>query len=118
MPQISFEYSANLMEDNIKETLTHVHQILVEKLPTKLNNCKTRIIKYSDYLIGDGNKNNGFIHLEINILPGRNDALLDSIATLILQHFKQAFSKSLAELDLQISICIKNLPGTYYKLTE
>lgn len=115
MPQIIFEYSDNVIEKNMASLLMQIHQILSDKLPTELESCKSRIIKHHDFVVGNGDKSNAFIHLSIYVLKGRNPELLDSISSIILDKLKHAFQASLNSLKLQITISIQNLPDVYHK---
>lgn len=115
MPQIFLECSDNLIESNFTAAFHEIHQILSQHLPTELASCKSRLIRHHDYVIGDGTPNNGFVHLSIAVLKGRSPALLDSIAKMIMEKLKMVFTRSLKELNLQITIGINELPDIYQK---
>lgn len=115
MPHIILEHSNNIKGINFSTFLLELHELLASKLPTKIENCKSRVLIHSQYIIGQGDKNNAFIHIEIKILPGRNQELLKSIAEIILEKLK-AFSKPVADsLSLNLSISIQNLSDIYLK---
>ncbi|MCC2646950.1 MAG: hpcD [Rickettsiaceae bacterium] len=115
MPHLTFEYTANIENYDFKSTLKEIHNILAEMLPTKIENCKTRIVKHDDYIIGVGEDNKAFINISIKILPGRSEELLNSITEKILNHLRQIFSESHKDLNIGISIGISVLPGNYRK---
>ncbi|MDF2965344.1 MAG: hpcD [Rickettsiaceae bacterium] len=116
MPHIKFEYSSNIELKDINNHLEDIHITLAEMLPTKLENCKTRIIRHDDYFIGKGSDDAAFIHLNIKILPGRSEELLNAISEKILNHLKKAFFYSAKSLKLGISVSLEDLPKTYRKL--
>ena len=115
MPQIVLECSDNIFERNFSVVFHDIHQILTEHLPTELASCKSRVIRHTDFFIGEGTTNNGFVHLSISVIKGRSTPLLDSIAKIILEKLKVFFSHSLQELKLQITVAIKALPEVYQK---
>ena len=94
MPQIILECSHNVIESELSTLFGEIHQLLTERLPTQLESCKTRVIKHRDYYIGDGNANNAFVHLSIGVIKGRSKELLESIASVIMEKLKIAFSQS------------------------
>jgi 5-carboxymethyl-2-hydroxymuconate isomerase len=116
MPQIFIEYTANIKDINFKEILAEIHSILSRRLPTKIESCKSRIIKHNDYLIGNGNINNALVNIDIAALPGREEELLRSIALEIQEILECSLKvKKNSGLVLQVCVSIKNLPNIYYK---
>lgn len=115
MPQIILECSDNILEKDMTSLLLQIHQLLTDKLPTQLQSCKSRVLRHQDYVVANNDEKNAFVHLSIGVLKGRSHELLNSIATTILQLLKTSFSLSLAELNLQLSIAIRDLPDVYEK---
>ncbi len=115
MPQIILECSQNVIEHSFSTVLLQIHTILTEMLPTQMASCKSRVIRYDDYLISDGAGKNAFVHLSIGVLPGRSVDLLNAVASIILDKMKTALYQSLTELDLQITVAIQDLPPVYHK---
>ncbi len=115
MPQIIFELSDNLIEKDFSKALVTIHQILTDGLPTTLASCKSRVIRYQDFLVGDGEVNNAFVHLSIGVLSGRTKETRDLVAHKILKFLEQYLSQSFAKLNLQITIAISELPEVFYK---
>jgi 5-carboxymethyl-2-hydroxymuconate isomerase len=115
VPHITLEYTANIVEESFKELLLEIHAILSKHLPTDINNCKSRIIKHNSYLVSDGSPTCAFINIIIDVLPGRKEDLLRSIALKIKLLVKERLRGSNFGLDLQFSISVKNLPDIYYK---
>ncbi|MCT4635943.1 MAG: hypothetical protein N4A31_06890 [Rickettsiales bacterium] len=115
MPQIILEASDNIIERDFKQTLSKIHHILVDTLPTKLESCKSRVILHKDFLIGNGYMNNAFIHLSIKIIEGRTRETCKLAANKILEELKDSFQESMNRLNLKFSIAIDNLPKVYIK---
>jgi 5-carboxymethyl-2-hydroxymuconate isomerase len=115
MPQIKIEYTANLPVKNIQGLVGHIHTTLVEKLPTQLTSCKTRIEKVSEFYVADGNPNNGFFHVEIRILTGRSEELKEQVATELLKYLKNTLSYIPKNITTQVTVEIAELGSVYLK---
>lgn len=115
MPQITLEYTHNILEKDLLSALHEIHQIICETLKTELASCKSRLQRINDYLIGEGSPQNAFVHLTIALLPGRDEQLLQSTAEIILNKLKNIFHQSLQKLNLQITVGMQNLPNVYLK---
>jgi len=115
MPHLTLEYSNNVLENDFSSLFLQIHELLSTQLPTQLKSCKSRVIGSEDYVIGDGNKTNAFVHLSILVLKGRSVQLKSAIATTLMGKLKEHFSGSANQLDLQISIAINDLPEVYQK---
>lgn len=115
MPHLTLEYSSNMLEKDFTHLFLHIHELLATQLPTQLTACKSKIIRCDNYVIGDANKNNAFVHLSIKILKGRSLELKNSIANTIMIQLKEAFEASAKQWDLQISLSIDDLPDVYLK---
>lgn len=114
MPHITFEYTENLLEkNNLTPAMEGISSILVESLPASLASCKSRIILLENYLIGDGDHLNAFIHLGVKIKSGRTDEVKSKTAQKLLDHLVSYFKQSLAEKNLSISVEIAEISDHY-----
>ena len=113
MPQIILELSSNVIEKDFSKALAKIHQILTDGLPTTLASCKSRVILHKDFLVGNGNANNAFVHLSIGVLSGRTKETRDLVANKILKALKPYLSQSFTKLNLQITIAISELPEVF-----
>lgn len=118
MPQLVLECTDNVLESNLSELLQDIHNLLTVELPTDLQSCKARIIKHSEYLVGNGHSKNAFVHLAVHVLPGRTPEKLDAIGNAILGVLQRKFQQSLSELNLQITVAIQDLPSVYKKVSH
>lgn len=116
MPHLIFELSANISEkDHLSSLFEQCHHVLTENLPAQLSDCKTRSIVYDDYRAGDGSPEKGFIHANLNILPGRTPNTLNQVAEKLMALFHVYFSESMKRLNLQITLEISELTKFYFK---
>ncbi len=69
MPHITLEISDNI--EILKDFSTlfgPLHKILADKLGVNELNCKSRVVRHSEYFIADGRPNQAFAHLVIKTL--------------------------------------------------
>lgn len=117
MPHIVLEHSSNVdLPSDLSELFSTIHELLVEKLPTQLSACKSRVIKYGNFYLGDGDKNNGFVHLGVKIIKGREENLKVEVGE-ELRQILESYTRTVdaaSALNLQISVEIFELE-TYTK---
>jgi 5-carboxymethyl-2-hydroxymuconate isomerase len=115
MPHIILEYSSNVQEKKSFDILfSQFHQIFVTIGSVEEINCKSRAMKCDVFCIGDGNSKNGFIHAEIRFLEGWSIDMIQTMGIGILKILQKHFSKSLQELNLQISVEFITFPSNLY----
>lgn len=118
MPQLTLEYSSNIIEKTQMPALFQkCHTILAEMLPADINACKSRAIECSDFYIGNGEKTHAFVYLKIQVLPIRTQAVREATANAILPVLKEHFYASLNALALQIIVEMSELSSIYLKVT-
>lgn len=115
MPHIILECSDNIIELDLKPICIDIQNVLVDQLPTQLTSCKSRVMRHKDYVLGDGNINNAFVHVSIQVMPGRNQQLINAISEMVLDKLKDYFHVSSSRLNLQLSVAISDLPESYCK---
>jgi 5-carboxymethyl-2-hydroxymuconate isomerase len=119
MPHLILEYSSNVYEkDNLTEVLSKINKFLTEMLPTELANCKSRAIEYNTFCLGDGNARNAFVHVNLQIMPGRDIDKLTTVGNGVINILKDYFHQSTRQLNLQITLEIVELTKTYFKLVR
>lgn len=122
MPQITLEYSKNLdvvSAEMLSSIILKCHKTIAEYLdknnPNYIQACKSRIIGHDAFCIGAGEKNKAFIHLQVAVLPGRDNDLLNIIGNSLLQHLHEAFVPLIGKLNTQITVEVKELSAHYFK---
>jgi len=120
MPQITLEYT-----DNVRDTVDFdllfmkLHEILSEVAGIRIGNCKSRAVKLSDYLVGAGDADAAFVHLEVAILEGRSLETRQEMGRRMLEALRGAYAGTLAELALQITVEVRDLQkALYFKIPE
>lgn len=116
MPQLTLEYSSNVIEKNhLTDLLQQCHQLLVNTLSTELVSCKSRAIECKIYSVGDGKPENAFVHVNLKIMPGRTASILQNVGQKMLELLAKYFAASLQKLQLQITVEIQDLSSSYFK---
>ena len=115
MPHLIFEASSNIIasNDKIKQTMHDCQKLLVQQLPSQLDNCKSRLILHDLFVIGVERERSAFIHLTVKITKGCDPALLAELASQLQRLLATDFSKSAEQLSLKISVEIVELAASY-----
>ena len=110
MPHLVLEYSDNIIErPDAGDLFKRLHELLVRNGPFEMSAIKSRIIRHREYFVADGNRSNGFIHLTLSILKGRDLSLRQALAEKLLSFLKAAFARSRAQLKCSITVDIQEV---------
>jgi len=120
MPHLVLDYSSNVKEKESFEPLfKQLHQVLVTVCSAQLETCKSRAVFRDTYYIGDGNSENAFVHLDVCIAGGRSMKAREEMGRQMLEILGEFFSRSMRELNLQITVESREFPrNLYFKLPE
>lgn len=106
MPHVTLEYSANLPQlSDFRVLFDEIHRVLNSTGGIKLENCKSRARIAEHFHIGDGNPENGFIHLNIEFVAGRTTEVKQAIGReclALLQHHYQAQLNNALQITVNI----------------
>jgi len=115
MPHVILEYSSNIKEKGgFAPLFSKIHKILVETARAGIEGCQSRAVRCDHYFVGDGAAKNGFVHVQIYLMQGRTLEVRQEVGRKVLELLKDFFSKSLQELNLQISVLPKEIPKELY----
>lgn len=115
MPILNFEYTDNLKIDfAIKSFLLETHAILVQEIKTDLPTCRSHISKITNYVIGDGNPNNAYIILRIQMLPGRTDDIKNRTGKILLEKIYHDFSNDIQKHETQVRVYLTEIDKKHY----
>jgi 5-carboxymethyl-2-hydroxymuconate isomerase len=121
IPHIIIEYSSNIEEKMELATLIDlVHSSAVDTGIFPLGGLRVRAARRDNYKIGDGHPDNGFVHLEIKMGPGRDKKnkirALQKIFSMIENHLEPihkisplAMSAEINEFDSELRINKNNI---------
>ena len=99
MPHIIIEYSGNMEEKmDLDDLIEMVHATAVETGVFPLGGLRVRCARRDHYKLADGHPDNGFVHVELKIGPGRDRetkiAALNQIFGTVEEHLKPIFENS------------------------
>ena len=116
MPHVILEYSDNILErPDAADLFNRLHKLIIQQGPFQLSAIKSRIIRHQEYCVADGSDSNGFIHLTLSILKGRDLSIRQELGKRILSFLKEEFARSHAQLKCSISVDIHELnTDTYF----
>ena len=121
MPHIIIEYSGNIEEKmNLDNLIEKVHATAVETGVFPLGGLRVRCARRDHYKLADGHPDNGFVHVELKIGPGRDHetkmGALNQIFATVDSHLKPlhengplAMSAELNEFDGELRINKNNV---------
>lgn len=117
MPHLVLEHSTNIVESPDFENLfSRMHWILTETGAFKLSDIKSRVIPCATYYVADGNVNNSFVHLRLEILEGRSHDVKKQAGERLLALLKETFAQSVKQKNCALSVEIRDMiRDSYFK---
>lgn len=113
MPHLILEHTANLPDPVASGALfRRLHEILADVGGIDIGNCKSRAVRREDFLIGNGQTDEGFVHLDVRFLEGRPEALKQELGGRLLEALREAYAG--ARRPLQITVEIGDIPRALY----
>ncbi|MFI7059355.1 5-carboxymethyl-2-hydroxymuconate Delta-isomerase [Kribbella sp. NPDC050124] len=114
MPQITVEYSESLTDafDRRGFALTF-HPAASDLIGSAVPAFKTRFRPITDAVIATGDPGEAMVHVELAILPGRDDDLKNRLGELALDVLTDHL-KAPADLNIQVTVEIRDLTN-YHK---
>lgn len=115
MPHLVLEYSANVLDTvEPKALFDELHHALLEFETFPLDDIKSRVVRYTDYFIGDGDARNAFVHLNFSLLSGRDISVRQRITQACLKVLTQRFQRSVEHLHCQVSVEVREMERSTY----
>lgn len=75
MPHLTLEYSKNLgPEPKLNQLLGELHQMVGTADAVDIETLKSRMLGYDAYYIGAAASKRAFLHVRLEVLPGRTEA--------------------------------------------
>ncbi len=117
MPHLTLEYTANLDEwANDPALLLDLHRLLQSRGGIKIGNCKSRWRMMEEWVLGNGEGESAFLHLDLRFLEGRPMETKQAVGTGALELIRAHFASVPEELELQITVEVQDIrKGTYFK---
>jgi 5-carboxymethyl-2-hydroxymuconate isomerase len=115
MPHLTLEYSASLASKfGHRELFRQLHNTLADMVGIRLANCKSRAYPATDAMVGDGDTDAVFVHLDVRFLAGRSDELRQSVGTEMRQTLLDWFAPKAGSADLQVTVEVRDIDRAFY----
>lgn len=110
MPHFVIEYSSNL-EDRIDPPglVTRLHQAAVDTGVFPIKGIRTRAVRRECCRVADGHPDNGFVHIDARIGPGRPLELRKAVGTQIFEAICEYLQPVYEDSPLGISMEIREI---------
>ena len=114
MPHIKLEHTENIESSKIQSVFNKLINILIENARVKKGNCKCKTIKLPICQMGSDDLGN-YYHLEISLLKGRPEDVMQIIGEQSLQILQDYFTDNKGYNNKQLSVEIREInPGNYF----
>src|SRR6476659_2870221 len=113
MPHVVVEYSANLEKAvNIQQLLHDIHETVLKSGVFEIVAIRTRAERRDDFIVADGDPENGFVHVELRIAPGRDVPTRKEAAKRNIDPLAAATHEVFARTGLGLSVEIREIDYT------
>lgn len=107
MPHLHLEYSDNIENLEVKPLLLSLNQALIRGGYAQAGlDIKSRAICQTDYVIGENEQNQAYMHVKLSLLTGRSVELRQEIATCLLEVLADHSPK---QMQVTIQFCVEIL---------
>ena len=115
MPHCKIEYSANI-EDKIETgaLLERLHALIVDSGPFDLETIKSRMTAHDTYIVGDGKIDQAFVHLELAILSGRDEATRNQVSKALHAFLLEEFPETARTKTCSFTVEIREMDAECY----
>jgi 5-carboxymethyl-2-hydroxymuconate isomerase len=117
VPHLNLEYTSNLgSTPPTPELLLSVHRLLNAVAGIRPENCKSRWREVDAWVVGAGDSDSAFVHLEIRFLEGRSMEVHQAVGEGAMGILKDHFLSNREGVDLQITVEVQEIrKATYFK---
>ena len=117
MPHLTLEFTVNLDEwASDPGLLLTMHRMLESVAGIQIGNCKSRWRMVDEWVVGDGEGESAFVHLDLRFLEGRPMSVKQAVGAGALEILRAHFAPASEELDLQLTVEVQDIrKATYFK---
>ncbi len=115
MPQLVLEYSSNITQKvESAVLLREIVTIISAAGEIPVEHFKSRLIRRDEFLVGNGDSRDAFVHLEAGLFSGKSPEMKRRIGEDCIEYLEEYFSPSAGELSLQITVEIREMEREAY----
>ena len=120
MPQLTLQYTDNIAAQVDFDLLfSQLHDVLFDVAGIRIENCKSRAMKLSEFRVGRGEAGGAFVHVDVAILAGRPLETREEIGRRMLEVLRGTYAQPLDDLDLQVTVEVRDMQkDLYFKIPE
>lgn len=117
MPHLTLETTPNLSPlPSVNSLFRELHRLLEDGAGISIDNCKSRHRVTGDFLVGDGESEAAFAHLDIRFLEGRSSEVIHRIGSGALGILRDFLEPIPEGLELQITVEVQEIRrASYFK---
>jgi 5-carboxymethyl-2-hydroxymuconate isomerase len=113
MPHVVVEYSANLDSSiDIHKLVRDIHEAVLGSGVFEMGAVRTRAERRDTFIVADGDPENGFVHVELRIAPGRDGPTRKDVARRVLDTLAAATREVFARTGLGLSVEVREIDYT------
>jgi len=115
MPHLNLEYTSNLGgKSPDAELLLRLHHVLESVAGIRIGNCKSRWREVDRWVVGAGEGESGFVHLDIRVFDGRSEEVRRAVGATALDILKRHFLPAPPGVELQITVEVREIRKALY----
>ena len=120
MPHLRLECSSNIKpEPGFTAIFDELHTALALTGEIRRSNCKSRAIVAEDFLIGFGEGQDAFVHLDLRFVEGPGEELKQRLGEEMLSILLRCFEEAIGKYDTQITVEVRDItPSAYFKYPD
>ena len=116
MPHLIIEYTDNIIEEpRWGDLYRDIHGVLIATSEWYSPDIKSRAVRLTNYCVCNGNPDQAFISLTIQIRAGRRDNMKQSGSENCLKILASHFHRTLEELQSSITVQIVDIHAPSYR---
>jgi 5-carboxymethyl-2-hydroxymuconate isomerase len=115
MPHLILECSKDLAAIvDRHDVLLGLHQMMADTGLFKLEDIKSRLVEHETFVVGDGQSNSVFAHLDIRILSGRTEDVKTHLSEAALKVLERHLAKALGQWRCCITVEVSDMHRDSY----
>ncbi len=117
MPHLTLEYTANMeISPPSPDLMLALHHLLNAEAGIRMENCKSRWRKVDHWVVGAGQEESAFVHLDLRFMEGRPLEVQRAVGQGALTALRNHFKEAPPGVDLQITVEVGEIRrATYFK---
>lgn len=120
MPHILLEYSSNLSHPPSHRTVfQELHEAIRPMESVSVADLKSRAVRHENVFIGDGKLERTFVHLQVQLLTGRDQSVRQRLAKECMRVLESQFGLDVVGPHCQMSVEVREMErSTYVKQAQ